>query len=175
MSSTTKILRPSRLAVLECLKAWDSWTTPIVTFAAEDAEVQRYLNDGPQTSRCPYLAVTRLPYQPAWLNHLMQRWPGIVFISIWVPTSAMTLSEDLLEDAVDAVFRHPAPGSSSAAPLALLQKRLADIGGVFPPTIVQMEAGQPEQTGANQQHKLIRSSVALDLKLQKDPMLRATA
>lgn len=175
MPSTTKLLRPSRLAIIECLKAWDSWTSPIATFATEDAEVQRFFNDEPQTSRCPYVAVTRAPYQPTWLNHLMQRWPGIVFISIWVPTSAMSLSEDLLEDAVDAVFRTPAPGSSSAAPLALLQKRLADIGGVFPPNIVNMEAGQPEEKGEGGRHKLLRSSVALDIKLQKDPMLRATA
>lgn len=174
MAATNKLLRPARLAVLECLQNWDGWTQPIKTFASDDHEVKQFLTQEPQTSRCPFLAVTWLSYSPLWQTHLMQRWPSVVFVSIWVPVGYMTLAEDLVEDAVDAVFRSPAPGSSSAAPLPLLRKRLGDIGGNFPPDIVQMEVAVAEEKGLQQQHKLLRSSIAFNLKLQKDPLLRAS-
>lgn len=169
MQSAPKVLTPARLAVLAAIKGWDAWTAKIQTIAEDDHEVHAFITQEPNISRCPLIAVSWQGFTPGWESHLMQRWPSLLFVSLWVPTREMTLAEQLIEDVRDAVFRFPSPGSTDAAPVSLVQKTCSQH-----PEIAGVEIAVPEERGQQGQHRLLRSSMAFNLRLQLDPLRRAS-
>lgn len=173
-TSTTKILRPARQAVFYALRRWDRWTSQINTFVESDDDVKRFLQVEPNVSRCPMVSAAWATFDPSWWVFTMQRWQAPLEIAVWVPEDRASLAEDLIEDAIDAVYRFPHQSSSNAAPVSHVAKVIAESGGKAT-MILAVNPGTPVAVGEEQKHRMIRSSVVIRFELQKDPMLRASA
>lgn len=167
-TSTTKMIRPAWEAVWAALKGWQRWTEKIQTFAETDEDVRRFINDAASLSRVPLLFAGWDSTEPAWWVHSQQEWKVPLRISIFVPRDRHSLSMDLIEDAIDAVFRFEAAGSTAAAPVPLVKKETCR-----DPEIMQFQTGLAIDAGENGQHKLLQSFLVVRLSLRKDPKLRA--
>lgn len=165
-TSTTKLLKPARQAVWKALREWPRWTEKIQTTYETDDDVRRFLQQEANLSRCPAMSALWRTTNPEWWVHSQQEWKCPLEISIWVPVDRLSLSEDLLEDAIDAVFRAEAQQSVAGGRVFVVQ---AECGSH--PQILAMEIGVPIQAGENGQHRLLQSSVVLQLPLKKRPIM----
>lgn len=169
-SATAKALTPVREKLWTALKGWNQYTEKIHWFAESDAEVRYFLQNDASLSRCPIITARWREFNPEWWVFSQQEWRVAIEVSVWVPDDRQTLSQDLIEDVIDAVFRHEAPGTTAAAPLPTLKSYLCR-----DPEILVVAPSIPVEAGIDGKHKLLQSYVVFGLTVRKDPKLRATA
>lgn len=168
-TATTKVLRPAWDAAWAALKGWEQWSEKIQTFAESDDDYRRFINDGASLSRVPMVFASWDQSEPRWWVHSQQEWKVPLRINAYVQRDRHGLSMDIIEDAIDAVFRFEAPGSTAAAPLPLIRTKTCR-----EPEIMQFQTGLSLDAGAEGNHKLLLSWVVIRLTLQKDPKIRGT-
>lgn len=168
-TATTKVLRPAWENAWAALKGWKQWSEAIQTFAESDEDVRRFINDAASLSRVPMLFASWDSSEPRWWVYSEQEWKVPLRINVYVPRDRHTLSMDLIEDAIDAVFRFESPSSTSAAPVPLIRSKTCR-----DPEIMQFQTGLALDAGAEGKHPLLQSWVVVRLTLRKDPKLRGT-
>lgn len=166
-TSTEKKIRPAYDAVMTALKGWSLWSEKIQTFVMNDAERKQFLQIGANISRCPMIAAAWDATNPTWWVYSQQEWLCPLRLSIYVPYDRHSLAMDLIDDAIDAVFRFEAPNSTAAGPVPLIKQATCR-----DPEIMQFQAGLYVELGEEQQHKLLMSEVVIRLSLRKDLKLR---
>lgn len=165
-SSTPKLLKSARQAVWKALREWPLWTAKIQTPYETDDEVRRFIQQDANVSRCPAMSVLWRTTNPEWWVHSQQEWKCPLEVSIWVPSDSLSLSEDLIEDAIDAVFRAETQASVAGGRVFVVQSECGNH-----PQILSMDFGVPVQAGENGQHRLLQSSVVFHLPLKKRPIM----
>lgn len=167
-SSTTKVLEPARNAVWTALRNWPNWTAKIQTICDTDARVREFIRQEASVARCPMLSVLWRQTNPEWWVHSQQNWKVPLELSIWVTDDQQSLSENLLEDAIDAVFRHETNASVAQGREFTVKKEV----GVHP-VILAMEIGVPIQAGVEGKHRLLQSLAVFQLEVKKNPIMAA--
>lgn len=169
-TSTTKVLRNAREAVQTALTQWQGWTEKPRTIIKSDDDVRYFFQQEANVSRCPILNVSWAAFDPRWWVFTQQEWRAPLTIELYVPMDRRALSEDMIEDVIDAVYRFEDQSSSNAVPVPYVRKAVG--GCEF--SIAQIEIAQPIETGEEQKHKMLRSAVTIQFVLRKDPKLRAS-
>ena len=165
-TSTTKLLTAARQAVWQALREWPLWTAKIQTTYESDDEVRRFLQQEANVSRCPAMSALWRTTNPEWWVHSQQEWKCPLEISIWVSEDRLSLSEDLIEDAIDAVFRAEHSTSVAGGRVFVVQQVCGNH-----PQILAMEVGVPITAGEDGKHRLLQSSVVFQLPLKKRPIM----
>lgn len=168
-TATTKVLRPAWENAWAALKGWRQWSEPIQTFADTDEDVRRFINEAATLSRVPMIFASWDSSEPRWWVYSEQEWKVPLRINVYVHRDRHGLSMDLIEDAIDAVFRFEAPNSLPAAPVPLIRSQTCR-----DPEILQFQTGLSLDAGEGGKHKLLQSWVVVRLTLRKDPKLRGT-
>lgn len=168
-SSTSKVIKPAWESVWNALQGWKLWTEKIQSFIATDDDVKNFIRSEASLSRVPMVTAAWDASTPSWWVYSQQKWEAPLRISVYVPRDRHSLSMDLIEDAIDAVYRFEAPNSTAAAPVPLVKSLLCR-----DPELLQFQTGLPVDAGAEGQHKLLHSFVVVRLTLRKDPKIRGT-
>lgn len=169
-SSTTKVLRPAREAVMYALKNWQHWTVKPNVYDSD--ELMQWLSKAePQLSRMPVVSARWREYTPEWWVFNAQQWRAPLEVSIWVPRDRHSLAEDLVEDAIDAVFRYESESSTDANPVSyVLTEKLDGCNA----EIVSISPAVPAELGEGGLHQAWLSTVVFSLRVNKSPRLRGT-
>lgn len=167
MKSSTKVIQPAWDAVWTALKGWSCWKEPVRSFVESDEDVRRFIQTEANLSRVPMVTAQWDASTPSWWVYSEQKWEAPLRISVYVPRDRHTLSMDMIEDAMDAVYRFESPKSTAAAPVPLVKSLLCR-----DPELMQFQTGIPVDSGENGQHRLLQSYVVIRLTLRKDPKIR---
>jgi hypothetical protein len=168
-TSTTKVIAPAWDAVWRALKGWSLWKSRINTFCDTDEAVKDFIRQDASVARCPMVAAQWDATDPTWWVQSQQEWKCPLRISIYVQRDRFSLGMDLIEDAIDAIFRFESDESTEAAPVPLIKKLTCR-----DPEVLQFTPCVPIEVGENSQHKLLISTVVVRLSLRKDPKIRGT-
>lgn len=168
---STKVFAPARAAVHYALKHWDQWTEQPNWFVDTDDEVRFLLQQDANKSRTPIVSTRWRETNPEWWVFSAQEWRAPIEISVHVNENRHKLAEDLIEDAIDAVYRFEDQTSTPAVPVPYVRKA---IGGCEI-EILSVAPAVPIQVGIEARHRLLLSTAVLSLRLKKDPLLRRTS
>lgn len=168
--ASTKVIRPAWEAAWECLRGWSAWTQKIQTFVAEDDPIHHFNQTGASASDMPLVSAAWDQSEPRWWVYSHQLWELPLRVSVFVPSDRWSLGMDLVEDAVDALFRFEASGSTAAAPVPLLKK----LSGGPEPKIVLIQPNIVVPIGDNGAVTVLRSDAVVQIVMKKDPKIRGS-